>query len=280
MTFKDKLPPTQRVLPLLDPEVEKFTNNFLKEHFKADSSHAEKIKELKLLQNEFIEYLNPIIDVKSFPFFYQINGITDGLNQLAMKYQNKTIKIIPGDYEWFRVCRQNTDNVNGDVLYITNPHAANGNYFSDSEWENIINTHSNIALDCAYIGSTSIKKIKINENVNYVYVGLSKMFGLPSLRAGFVFCKKPSLPLDAFLRVSYYNFNLVSLTRALIKEFDLDYIHNKYKQEQLEICKKGNVVPADVVYFATTDNPVYDFYKRGNINRLCITSHFKNNVSI
>jgi hypothetical protein len=280
MTFKDKLPPNQRVLPLLDPEVEKFTNSFLKNNFKASASYDEKVKELKLLQQEFVEYLKPIIDLKDFPFFYQINGITDGLNQLAMAYRDKTIKIIPGDYEWMKICRQSTDTVNGDVLYITNPHAGSGNYFSDDEWENILNTHLNIALDCAYIGSTPIKKIKINENVNYLYVGLSKMFGLPSLRAGFVFCKKPSLPLDAFLRIAYYNFNSVSLTRALIKEIDLEYIHNKYKQEQSDICKLGNVTPADVVYFATTTDPEYDFYKRGNVNRLCITSHFKNNVPI
>jgi histidinol-phosphate/aromatic aminotransferase/cobyric acid decarboxylase-like protein len=275
MTFKDKLPPNQRVLPLLDPEVERFANNFLKENFKVNCSYDEKIEELKLLQDELIYYLAPIIDLQQFPFFYQINGITDGLNQLAMEYKNKTIKIIPGDYEWMKICRQNTDTSNGDVLYITNPHAGSGNYFNDEEWNNILDTNSNIALDCAYIGSTPIKPIKINKNVNYVYVGLSKMFGLPSLRAGFVFCKRPSLPLDAFLRIAYYNFNSVSLTRALIKEFDLDYIHNKYKKEQAEICKMGNVTPADVVYFATTTNPEYDFYKRGNVNRLCITSYFK-----
>lgn len=272
--LKNFLPDTQRIYPILDKDVKKFTSDFFKNNFSCEYT-ADKNLLLKKTRQTIEEYLFPVIDLSQFSFMCPTNGITEGLYNLSTEYHDKRIKVFLGDYDWLKLNLRNKVSENGDdLLYITNPSCINGNLIDDDKWLEIINSHQNIALDSAYLGSTYNKKILINENVNYVYIGLSKMFGLQDLRIGFTFYKKVNLPQGAIIKNYYFNNNNLRLTMELMKNFNLGYLNNKYKEKQNLICKNYNITPSDVVYLATTTDSKYDFYKRGNTNRLCISKLF------
>ena len=98
------------------------------------------------------------------------------------------------------------------------------------------------------------------------------MFGLSELRIGYVFRRTPSIPLGGLLRNFYFNSNNLKLTMELFKSFSLDYLHKKHKHRQELFCKTHGLTPSDVIYLATASDPIYSFFKKGNVNRICITN--------
>ena len=64
----------------------------------------------------------------------------------------------------------------------------------------------------------------------------------------------------------YYCYNLFK-----IDNFKIDYVYNKLKDDQIEVCKEMNLEPSDVIWIATTNNSEWNDYKRANKNRICIS---------
>jgi hypothetical protein len=270
MTLIDQLPKSRKITAYLDADIKRFVQEFFLKDFLVNENIESKQQLLRDTKESIVKYMLPTIDLSEFPFMYPVNGITDGLNTLAVECRNKTIKTFDGEYDWLQLnLPKNINYDTGDILYITNPSSIDGNYING--WNEIINSHQDIALDCAYIGSCRIEKIEINENINTVYVGLSKMFGLSELRIGYVFRRTPSIPLGGLLRNLYFNSNNLKLTIELFKNFSLDYLHKKHRHQQELFCKNHGLIPSDVIYLATTSDPAYNFYKKGGVNRICIT---------
>jgi hypothetical protein len=271
MELKSFLPSTQRIYPILDKDIKTFTENFFKNNFLCNYQDDKDVL-LKKTRNIIEDYLSPVFDLSQFSFMCPTNGITEGLYNLSSEYHDKRIKVNSGDYDWLKInLRDKVTDHGEDLLYITNPSCINGNFINNDQWNTIINSHNNIALDCAYLGSTETRKIELNKNINYVYVGLSKMFGLQDLRIGFTFYNKINIAHHAIVKNYYYNNNNLRLTMELMQNFKLGYLHSKYKDKQKAVCQEYNINPSDVVYLAYTYDNTYDFYKRGDVNRLCIT---------
>jgi hypothetical protein len=271
--LENKLVKSWRIDPILDVEVERIVANFLKNKAVSFMSNDDKAVLLSTVQKRITEYLSPVIDLSEFSHMYPVNGITEGLNYLSMENKTKKIQLTPGDYEWLKyVHRPNVVDKEGDILYISNPSAIDGMIYNDTEWKKIIDSHKEIALDVAYIGSTKNKQIELNENVKYVFVGLSKMLGVSNLRIGFIFQKNRSISLQALTHQNFYfNPNSLLATLDLLDNFELGYIHKKYNKSQKQICDEYNLKQSDVVYMGTSDDPRYNFWKRDNSNRLCLT---------
>ena len=61
-----------------------------------------------------------------------------------------------------------------------------------------------------------------------------------------------------------------------MKNFSVDYIFNKFRPTQLEICRENNLTPSDCVFLATSTDPDYDHYKRGDgTNRICLSREYE-----
>ena len=50
----------------------------------------------------------------------------------------------------------------------------------------------------------------------------------------------------------------------IIDNVKIDYIYNKLKYNQIEVCKEMNLEPSDVIWIATTNNSKWNDYKRAN----------------
>ncbi len=271
--LEDKLVKSWRVEPIFDKDVENVVVDFFNNRAVGFMSNEEKSELLKTVQEKVTAYLSPVIDLTEFSYMYPVNGITEGLNYLSLENKGRKIQLTPGDYEWLKyIHRPNVVDSGGDILYISNPSAIDGMIYSKSEWKKIINNHNEIAVDLAYIGSTKNKQIELNENVKYVFVGLSKMLGVSNLRIGFIFQRNRSISLHALTHQNFYfNPNSLLVTLDLLDNFELGYIHKKYNKVQKELCRKHDLKQSDVVYMGTSDDPRYSFWKRGNSNRLCLT---------
>ena len=221
------------------------------------------------LKNEVLSYFSPCIDLTKFNYFYLTNGITDGLNYYSSQNHSAKFKILPGDYAYLNLFHQNQTE---EIFYISNPSAIDGNYIDDSTFKKLCSENPRVILDCAYLGTAKNKKIEMHENIEAVFLGLSKTLGIPDTRIGFIFSKKKINLLDGIIYGnSYFNMTSCLTSIRLLKEFEFGYIYKKYKSQQEAICNEYNIVPSDVCIFATSTDPQYNSFKRGTTNRICIT---------
>jgi len=119
---------------------------------------------IKPYKTNIIDWLKPIIDLSGFSV-YPTNGITEGLDWWWGR-SNYQIWSAPGEYQWVDHKRSGTA---PHYVYQSIPSAIDGNYCK-------LDNHTKIALDLAYVGSTSIKKIELHSGVEKVFFSLSKPF--------------------------------------------------------------------------------------------------------
>ena len=209
-------------------------------------------------KTNIIEWLKPIIDLTGF-YVYPMNGITEGLNWWSGTTEFNVWRE-QGDYQWI-------DNINGrshpTVVYQSTPSAIHGNY--------VIPRQGPVALDLAYVGSTKITPMQLHEGVSTAFYSLSKSFGVRNIRTGWYFTRTPDSRLEALIgSAKYYNYYAHDVAETIISNFDIDFIHNLLHGYQTDVCNKLNLTPSDSVWLATTTDPLYDKFKRGDINRVCI----------
>ena len=208
-------------------------------------------------KTNIVEWLKPIVDLSDF-YVYPMNGVTEGLNWWYNR-ESRSVWMQPGDYQWI----DNKDTDNTTIKYQSVPSAINGNMIKLLDGP--------LALDLAYVGSTAIKPIEIHDNVEFVFYSLSKSFGVRNIRTGWFFSRKEDSKLKALTySAKYYNYYAHNVAETIISNFDIDFIHNTLNTYQSDICHKLDIIPSDSVWLANTTNPIYNKFKRGDINRVCI----------
>ena len=207
------------------------------------------------------QWLAPIIDLSNF-YVYPIDGITQAINWWALN-EKRGIYKFEGDYEW-------VDNTGDEVLYLSVPNAKDGNYID-------IPDDVPVVLDIAYVGTTTIKKIEIPDNVEKVFFSLSKAFGVGNIRTGWYFTPRPDLKLhNLTIKSQYYNYYAHQCAESIINEFQIDHVYNKFRDKQLSICDKFELEPSDSVWVGTSESDKYKELRRfDTIARLCLTHNYK-----
>jgi len=228
-------------------EVKNIVNNF------EMNAHDEVIE----FKSKITEYLKPYCDLSQFEYLYPINGVTEGLNYW-MWDEKRDIQFRPGDYVWVE------GKEIGDVHYWTSPASFDGNFCE-------IPTDKPVVLDLAYLLSTEVRPFDIPDNVEKVFFSFSKCFGLRNYRIGYYWSKTPDRRLDPLIKSGkYYNYHSMQLGEKLIEEIPIDLVYNTLSPIQEELCWEIKLRPSDVVWLATSDNPIYDKFRRNYTNRLCI----------
>jgi hypothetical protein len=233
-------------------EIQDIVNNFTL------SNH----EEVKVFSSNITEYLKPYCDLSGFDYLYPLNGITEGLNYW-MWGEERTIQIRDGDYVWVKGAEQ------GDVHYWTTPASFDGNYCS-------IPTDKPVVLDLAHLLSAKLTHFEIPSNVEKVFFSFSKCFGLRNYRIGYYWSRKPDKWLEPLnVNAKYYNYYSMGLGEKLIENIPIDLVYNTLRPIQLEICDELNLSPSDSIWLATSDEMMYNKFKRNYTNRLCIEDLIK-----
>ena len=214
-------------------------------------------------KTNIVKWLSPIIDLSNY-HVYPCNGITEGLNWWYYQ-ESRSVFMDQGDYQWI----QEKQGIDSFIKYQSIPSSIDGNFTNARAGASV--------LDLAYIGSTKVKKIEINPNVEFVFYSLSKSFGVSNLRTGWIFSKYPDKKLELLTyQAKYYNYFAHNVAENIINNFDIDYIHNQLKNQQYEVCKELNLNTSDSVWLATTTAEEYKkFRRKDNIARICLSGVYK-----
>jgi hypothetical protein len=213
-------------------------------------------------QSKITDWLSPYVDLSDFGYLYGVNGITEAMN-FWMWQESRDIKMATDDYQWIDGSNQ------GEVLYMSTPASYDGNYVD-------IPIDIPVVLDLAYLGSTAPRFINIPPNVERVFYSLSKTFGLRNYRIGYCWCRTPDARLEMLQSsAKYYNYHSMSLGETIISNLDLPLVHHTLHPFQVNICDELELTPSDVLWIATTDDPVYSKFFRNHTNRVCIADIIK-----
>lgn len=228
---------------------------------------------LRKLENKYREWVKDIVDLSEFTHCYFVNGVTDAINQWVAT-ETRSWQYLEGDYEYANMISNRGNKVtyinSSDVLYISNPACATGNFIELKDLPNPI------ILDCAYLGSTRKQKMYIPKTTEQIWFSFSKGWGLIGQRAGLVFTKQPHKSLEPMKQSEAWNYTSVEIALAVIDNFDIDTVYNQYRDKQLEICKENNFTPADCFFIANSTSTEYSKRRRiNNIARLNIGNLLK-----
>lgn len=235
-----------RTFPL--QEVKDICNTFKLDH------HYEVTKP----KTKIVEWLKPIVDLSSFKHFYPANGVTEGLNYWMMQ-ESRTIQVKDGEYAWVEGA------TSGDIHYVSCPSSVDGNFCD-------IPTDKPVMLDLAYIGSTGPQHLHIPDNVEKVFFSLSKSLGLRNYRIGYYWSRRADPMLEKLIySAKYYNYHSFALGEQIIDQIPIDFVYNKLGPIQKELCNELDLKPSDSVWLATTTDPAYNKFKRGETSRVCLS---------
>lgn len=229
-------------------------------------------------ENEFHRWVHSSIqDVKGLPKKkYIVSGVTDAFNQLYGLY-NK-IGIFEGEYGYHKKVlgdRVTYDFREADCIVISHPFSADGNCSHEKLKE--ANSYGvPIFVDCALFGVC--KGINFDfkpyKNVTSVCFSLSKVFGTGLRRVGLLYTKE-KFPCTVYADWQYplvssaeYHYNLLSTVGP-------DDLPNKYEREQTKVCRWLEIKPSSTVIFGLDYTDRYANYKRGDVNRICITNYLE-----
>lgn len=207
--------------------------------------------------------------------YYITSGVTDALNQTYGLY-NK-IGVFEGEYGYHELVAKNKlvyDFDEADVIILSHPFSANGMCNKEKlEYANSFNKP--IFVDCAFFGICS-SDISFDftqyKNIESVSFSLSKTFGTGWHRVGLLFTENKNYP--AALYTGWY-YDFISSAEAhydIIDNLTPNCTYKKYKGLQVEICKELELTPSDTVIFGLDYTNKYNEFKRGDVNRVCISN--------
>lgn len=223
---------------------------------------------VKSYKTNITQWLKPIVDLSDF-YVYPTNGITEGLDWWWGRSEYH-IWSAPGEYQW-------VDHKRGGMaphyVYQSIPSAIDGNFCA-------VNSHTKVALDLAYVGSTSIKQIELHKGVDKVFFSLSKPFGVRNVRTGWYFSRTPDAKREALTHsAKYYNYFAHEIAETIISHFDIDYVYNKISTKQKNLCNKLDLIPSDSVWLATSENKEYvKFMRDGKKARICLAGVYNEEI--
>ena len=264
------------------------TNKFVKEN---KSLNEDKIRQnfLQTYKDWAFSTHSNIKGIKNFNKLCYTNGTTDSFAQFFIRFRNKRLRLKKGEYFYSQMMRRlwysenfawlHEDKIReGDVLLISVPFSDTGSIPNDLEkvLTDCDNASVPVMLDFAYLNLAINFSLDVTHPcIEYIVTSLSKVFPVEHHRIGIRMQRE--VFEDQLYVINEDNYNYINLLGAyvgttLMQNFSADYIYNKYKDEQIKMCKKYNLDPSPCVYFGIDQKGQYPLYSRGNeTNRLCFT---------
>ena len=225
--------------------------------------------------------LNKIIGLDNFLHCDYTNGTSEVFDHFRLKHKDKKFKFYKGEYRYHRFSGLNyqlISNCNnlmrGDALIISLPFSSTCDIH---KYEETMITCEKldipVLVDCALFGTCS----DIIFNFTYTCIeqitfSLSKTFPISQLRVGIRFSRiyEPD-GISANNRANYINRVGALVGNSLMENFSSDYIYNKYKEKQKQVCRELGLKPTNCVTFALGDNEWSFLQRDGLYNRACLS---------
>lgn len=182
--------------------------------------------------------------------------ITAGCTEAFNEVYTENCYVLHGEYTYHvdtgRAVESQIENIPyGSRLIISYPFAATGNPHKD--WNSILDIceqkNIKIFIDACLAG-VSIGKLDLKHpNITHVAFSFSKAFYTGFFRCGVVYTNETKSPASVTNRHLYINHPSVGLHLQLMKKFTSDYIVERYRMKQVDVCKEHQLVQSDCVIF-------------------------------
>lgn len=232
---------------------------------------------------------NKIIGLENFTHAVYSDGTSEAFRMFYIKNKDKRFRCYAGEYVVHQLAWRNNwtnwklikdnDIEKNDAVVISLPFADTGNEHQELDKLLMLCTELNVPvlMDCAYFGTTS----EVIYNFDYpcitdITFSLSKTFPVAHARIGLRLTKVDDDDLMlVHEKINYNNRLSAGLGLDIISNFSADYIYNKYRSKQLELCNQLKLAPSKCVLFGLDYNNRYPEYNRGGmVNRLGLHKHY------
>jgi len=211
--------------------------------------------------------VNRIHGLDSFPHQTIIHGCTEALTDYHWAFRDKRLRFFAKEYAYNIMSSENftwmhDDELReGDALIISLPFSGFGYTHPEYEKTMEICTDLNIPVlvDCCFYGMCyDVDFLLDYPCIEAACFSLSKIYALGNFRVGTLFSKNPAPSHLASLQDWAYTPQVAAkVTMNLMEKFGPDFLVNKYKPAQLELCKEYGIEPTNTLVLGLGDQP-YD----------------------
>ena len=217
-----------------------------------------------------------------------VHGTSQAFDFWYQKHHTRRFRCLRGDYVYHKVSWKNyydwlyledDDLKSNDAVIISVPFSDHGSIHPDID--SILNECDKkgipVFIDAAYY--CIARGINFNVDrpcIDTISFSMSKAFyGAERLRIG-IRCRKTSEDDGCVLFNQFHCVSKIAagVGLALCNNFDPDYNQNKFRSNQIQICKELDIIPSDCIIFGMADRNHKEFgdYDRGtDSRRVCIS---------
>lgn len=212
--------------------------------------------------------------------YYLTDGVTGAFCDFEKTYPALTSVVLRGEYPYHRDTGATrieglSELTPGQKLYISYPFAAHG--MAHDQFDLILDTCDKrsipVFVDCAYFGACAFPNLDVERDcIKFIAFSMSKAFATGRCKIGICFTKQQDTYMALLNEYSYVNHVSIGLHDHIINNFTPDYMFNKYRTKQLDICSKYKLEPSDTVFLAYSYTPKYKGFDRdGTVSRYGIS---------
>jgi len=217
-------------------------------------------------------------------------GTTESFSQFYLRFrENKRLRLAKGEYFYNQMMKGlwykekfawlDEDEIKpNDVVLISVPFSNTGAVpdYLETLLTECDKNNVPVMLDLAYVSLSVNQEVDLTHKcIEYVVSSLSKVFPVELYRIGIRMQRKKFE--DQIYVINEKNYNYINVLSAyvgtkLMETYPADYIYNKYRQKQLDMCDHLNVEASPCVYFGIDTKGQFQDYNRGTpTNRLCFS---------
>jgi hypothetical protein len=227
---------------------------------------------------------------QSFKHLDFSNGTTETFDKFYLEHQGLRLRLLKGEYFYHQIQARllfkdrfewlDKDTLaKGDVVVMSCPFSDTGNV--PDNLDDILTVCDRldvpVMLDMAYISMSDIKHLDLSHQcIKVLTTSLSKIFPVEQHRIGLRMRREfKDDTLVAYNQNQYVNRHSVNIGNHMIKTFSNDWLVDRYKQRQQDLCRRLEVVPSSCVIFGIDHDHHFNEYNRGGAsNRLCFSKVF------
>jgi len=229
--------------------------------------------------------LNKIEGLETFSVRHLTNGTTQSFDEFYFKYANRRLRIFLGEYAYHARVFTNWKHLeleplsDQDIVIISAPFCTTGDVHPKMKevLDEAYNKSVPVLVDCAYFGTCIDFNLDVShpaiESVNF---SLTKGTGLGDIRSGIRYSNEENdLPIAQQNRFDHTILGAAKIGLYMMDNFSVDYIPKKYREIQLEVCKRADIQPTKCMHLALGDDRWQDFCIEGDYKRLGIRELIK-----
>lgn len=225
---------------------------------------------------------NEIIGINRFPFKCFSQGTSEAFDKFYMNYSSRRFRCFKGEYVYHRLAwrdgRFSWKYIEDepldihDVVIISQPFSDTGDQHPllNEILDQCDRLNIPLIIDCCYFGVCSEIVFDFSRPcIKEIVFSLSKTFPVSHIRIGMRLSKYDNDDLlFVYNKSGYTNRLAADIGLRYIEHFTPDYIANKYKNNQIEICKKLSIEPSDTVLFGIGGSQWNEYNRDRDTNRL------------